>query len=304
MWLSIGGLAIEIGAWDRTTSELVRAHWPEFVRTSPIDAPDVVLTVTADPSMKDAWSATMPSELSVRKEGGDGGDGTDGTDKTDGTQEDGSAWRFERADFSGVWSPKARRAEVRYAGDLPFLSSFLRVLSCAILSRKGGVLIHASCVRTAGGAVLFPGPSGTGKSTIAGLAPEGTVLSDEVTAVQFVNGRLAAFPTPFWGDLRRTRAAEAAPLRAIVAIDRNPNDLAAPSSSCVPASPSLTLALIAHCTFAFEGGAVDKEGLLSIVKKIVRSSPLFLLRYAPPENPWPLLERTLPSVEADVEFVR
>lgn len=290
MWLSIGGLAIEIGAWDRTTSALVLTHWPEFVRTSPSEAPDVALTVTADPSMKDTWSASSPSELSVRS-----------------TDDD--TWLFERADFVGTWSPKTRRADVRYAGDLPFLSSFLRVLSCAILSRKGGVLFHASCVRTPGGAVLFPGPSGTGKSTIAGLAPEGTVLSDEVTAVQFVGERLVASPTPFWGDLRRTRAADAAPLRAIVAIDRSLQSCPDPEperipSSCVRAAPAATLALLAHCAFAFDGGAVDKKSLLLIMKKIIRSSPLYLLRYAPPENPWLLLEHTLPAVEAEVELVR
>lgn len=271
----------------------MHAHWPEFIRTSSVDAPDVTLTVTAEPSMKDAWSATTPSELSVRR--------------IEGREGRGDAWLVERADFSGRWFPESRKAQVRYAGDLPFLSSFLRVLSCAILSRKGGAMIHASCVRTDRGAVLFPGPSGTGKSTIAGLAPEGTVLSDEVTAVQLVDGRLIAYPTPFWGDLRRTRAAEAAPLRAAVFIDRSAPPEAPPTpspSTCVPALPASALATLMHCAFAFDGGAVDKKGILFIMSEIVRSSPLFLLHYAPPEDPWPLLERLLPPSGTDVAFER
>ncbi len=205
----------------------------------------------------------------------------------------GADWAIRRPDFVGSYSPDSRCGAVRYAGELPFLSSFLRVLACAVLSRKRGALVHAATVRTAGGVLLFPGPSGTGKSTVAGLAPPGTVLSDEVSAVQIVEDRAVCFPSPFWGDLLRTRAAEGGPLRGVVLLERgSPTEVSRPS-------PAAVFATLVHCAFAFDSALCDKVKIVGVMAWLAQNAPLYLLRYEAPENPWPALERSLSRLEAE-----
>lgn len=273
VWLSIGGLTIEMRDADASTRDLVSAHWPEFVVDAAPHA-DVSIEITSDPSMKALWSSSTSGDLAVRRD------------------EEGR-WHFDRADFRGQWSPEQRKASVRYAGELPFLSSFLRVLCCSILSMRRGVLLHASSVATSKGVVVFPGPSGTGKSTVAGLAPEGTVLSDEVTAVRIDGDRVLVSPTPFWGDLRRSRAAQEGPLRALISLGRER------PRSCDEAKPAPMLALLMHCVFAFEGGVVDKQSLLTTMRDLVDRVPLYDLHYEPTMNPWPLVESVLSTRERE-----
>jgi len=268
VWLCIAGLAIQIDSCDAFTRDLLRERWPEFLSESGSHV-DIKLRVEADFSMANAFDPNRPSELSV-------------------SQEDG-VWRFQRIDFNGEWNPATHEARVKYAGELPFISSFLRVLTAAYLSRSNGALIHSSTVNTGRGIVLFPGPSGTGKSTVAGLSGEGRVLSDEVSSVRIVGDRVFAMPTPFWGDLPRTRACGGGPLRAIVLIERG-------EPRCDIASKAEALAMLMHCAFAFDGGAVDKRGLLTTMNSLVERVPLFMLRYTAPESPWPLLESTLPPL--------
>jgi hypothetical protein len=62
-----------------------------------------------------------------------------------------------------------------------------------------GCMLHASGVALDGRAAGFFGVSGSGKSTIARLAP-GAVLTDESLALRCDGGRWVAHTTPFWGD--------------------------------------------------------------------------------------------------------
>jgi hypothetical protein len=77
------------------------------------------------------------------------------------------------------------------------------VLMSSILSRGLGVEVHACGLEDNGRGFLFPGVSGAGKSTIAGLfkGEEGVlILSDDRMVVRRMEGRLLAFGTPWLGD--------------------------------------------------------------------------------------------------------
>jgi hypothetical protein len=272
VWLCVAGLTIEIASWDESTRELLTHHWPEFFHEAPPSPTDLIMDVAYDPALKEAWTPSSQGELSVVREG--------------------PTWTFRRVDFVGTWTPETRQVKVRHAGALPFISSFLRVMTCAVLSGRKGALVHASSVRTPHGVVLFPGPSGTGKSTVAGLAAAGTVLSDEVSCVHFVGDEPFASPTPFWGDLPRTRASEGGRLRAIILLERD--ELTTPPTpptpaSVVPARSAEVLATLMHCAFAFDGGAIDKRALIDTMTGVARRVPSFVLRYRAPNDPWPIV---------------
>ncbi len=60
----------------------------------------------------------------------------------------------------------------------------------------GALMLHAASVALLGGR-LFIGGSGAGKSTVAGSAEPGTVLSDDGSWCGFTGGRFQLYPTPF-----------------------------------------------------------------------------------------------------------
>lgn len=65
-----------------------------------------------------------------------------------------------------------------------------------VLRARGVLALHASCVEVDGGAVLFAGESGTGKSTTAAFFSQHghPVLSDDLTALRHDDGRFTAHP--------------------------------------------------------------------------------------------------------------
>lgn len=64
-------------------------------------------------------------------------------------------------------------------------------------AHHGQLMVHASAVTLGGCHALFLGPSGWGKSTLAGLLRQNghTVLSDDCVQLHLINGKYAAIPT-------------------------------------------------------------------------------------------------------------
>lgn len=88
----------------------------------------------------------------------------------------------------------------------PFaFDSLLRVLWAIFLPRAGGALFHACALRLGETGVVFPGPSGVGKSTLAAkVAEPERILTDELVAVSRGDmGRWRISGTPFWGEFKR-----------------------------------------------------------------------------------------------------
>ena len=91
------------------------------------------------------------------------------------------------------------RAEVRQLGPRSFAASAVvspsaqgcqslcTALAGALIDRVGGVVMHASAIEVAGGALVFVGPSGAGKTTVANHCRG---------ALAFAKDRVAAYPTP------------------------------------------------------------------------------------------------------------
>ena len=76
--------------------------------------------------------------------------------------------------------------------------NFLRVAVARLLLPEGGFLLHACAVVSGGEAFVGFGPSGAGKTTLAGLAGSRPVLSDDLVVLRRDGaGRLCAIPTLF-----------------------------------------------------------------------------------------------------------
>ena len=103
---------------------------------------------------------------------------------------------------------KGRRLDYRGKGECamsPFaVDCILRVIWATLLPHVGGLLVHGCGLRHAEVAVVFPGQSGAGKTTLARKAPDSDdVLSDELCVVRRADDGWRVHGTPFWGDFAR-----------------------------------------------------------------------------------------------------
>lgn len=104
------------------------------------------------------------------------------------------------------------------------LDSLIRILLSALLSPEKGFLLHAATILRDGHAYVFTGRSGAGKSTVASLSPVGSVLTDEISLLRFVDGAWHAFGTPFWGEFRADGANIHAPIAGLYFLQQSPHD--------------------------------------------------------------------------------
>jgi hypothetical protein len=106
------------------------------------------------------------------------------------------------------------------------LDSLIRILLSVLLAPERGFLLHAATVLRDGRAYVFTGKSGAGKSTVASLSPVGSVLTDEISLLKFVDGSWHAFGTPFWGEFRAEGANIHAPMAGLYVLRQAPEDRA------------------------------------------------------------------------------
>jgi hypothetical protein len=124
---------------------------------------------------------------------------------------------FQRSDFAGCLDLNARRGRTVFERNAePFaVESFLRIGYSFLAVDRGGLLLHSAGVLRNGRGYIFPGQSGTGKSTIASLAtPTETVLSDEMVVVRKGGDGYLVYSTPFYGTNPSAECNIAVPLQA------------------------------------------------------------------------------------------
>jgi hypothetical protein len=143
---------------------------------------------------------------------------------------DGSGRRLacERHDFLADLDLDARTGAVELGAlDAVALDTMLRVVHSLALLERRTLLVHASSLVRGGGAYLFPGRSGAGKTTVTRLSPDAMLLSDEISLVEAAG---AAHGSPFWGELARPGANVRVALRGIYFLSHAAAHAAAPLS--------------------------------------------------------------------------
>ncbi len=124
---------------------------------------------------------------------------------------------LQRIDFAGCMDMKARRGRSTFGENTEVFAveSFLRICYSFLAVEHEGLLLHSAGVLRDGSGYIFPGQSGTGKSTIASLATDReTILSDEMVVVRKRAGDYTVYSTPFYGTNESMEQNTGGPLKA------------------------------------------------------------------------------------------
>jgi hypothetical protein len=105
----------------------------------------------------------------------------------------------------------------------------LEYIVARLLGRHEGLLIHASTAIVDGGAYVFVGHSGAGKSTMASIAEEAgaRIPTDDRTIITMRDGVGMAWGTPWHGSLIR-KSPDGAPLRRLYLLQKAQEDRVEP----------------------------------------------------------------------------
>jgi hypothetical protein len=137
----------------------------------------------------------------------------------------GALWSFERGDFRAVWDARSGRGWIRQCPNPYSIDTVLRITHSLVLAQEGGFLVHAASAIRDGRAYIFAGVSGTGKTTMARLAPpDVTVLTDEISYVRRTSTGYRAYGTPFAGELARSGTNTSGPLDTLYLLQQGPEN--------------------------------------------------------------------------------
>lgn len=152
----------------------------------------------------------------------------------------------------------------------------LEYMVARLLGRHDGLLIHASTAIVKGGAYVFVGHSGAGKSTIAAIAEaEGArIPTDDRTIITMRDGVPMAWGTPWHGSLVR-KSPEGAPLRRVYLLKQAGENRREPLSE-QQAVKELFVRLIQPRLDPNELGET-----LRVLEEVVRAVPVGILHFRP-----------------------
>lgn len=144
------------------------------------------------------------------------------------------------------------------------------------LTYLGGMVLHGSSIAYKGNGLVFSAPSGTGKSTHAGLwrevyGDDVVTVNDDKPAIRFTEaGQPLVYGTP-WSGKTELNTNTVAPLRAIVFLERKPhNEIRRLSATEALLYMGRELALPYHDDALC-------ETLWDTATRLVQSVPVFLL---------------------------
>ena len=163
------------------------------------------------------------------------------------------------------------------------LDSMIRVFLTWKLLSHTGFLLHAATVIRNGKACIFTGRSGAGKSTVASLAPQGSVLTDEISLLRRENGVWRAYGTPFWGEFRAAGSNTSAPVAGIFRL------LQATENRVEALRPVATLRALLPNVLFFSAEAAANRRLLDILSEAAEEVPGYNLAFRKNASFWEVL---------------
>jgi hypothetical protein len=148
-------------------------------------------------------------------------------------------------------------------------------------------LVHSASVIHRGAGFLFVGPSEAGKSTIARLSQQETVLNDEMSLVEFMSNDCELVGTPFNGFFRDKQPGRA-PLAAVLLLQHGPEHRLEPVGSGEAAAAVATQ--VAPPVGLDQAATIEtRVRMLETASRIVQAVPIRRLVFTPDAGFWPLL---------------
>ncbi|HXK08469.1 MAG TPA: hypothetical protein VMT70_02370 [Vicinamibacteria bacterium] len=180
--------------------------------------------------------------------------------------------------FVAEIDPFAARARLHRRDERAFpLEVVIRASMMARLPLLGGLPLHAAGVVMDGRGVVFFGPSGAGKTTVASTSPV-PVLSDELVAV--APGRpFDLVRSGFWGEQGSGRRVEPAPLALLVDLARGPRLRFTALRPAVAAGRLLASVPVPRAPSLW-------SRVLAVGAELVRRVPVHRMEWALDEPPW------------------
>jgi hypothetical protein len=258
--VNIGNFPIQLEISDQGFADMVRERYAAF-----IDAPPAMPRGRLEVEVSDPASPATDEDVSVSCSNG--------------------CWSIQRGDFRAEWRPAERCGRVRQSRNVYGFDSVLRIIHSLELAREGAFLLHSASVIRNGGAFLFSGLSGAGKTTMARLAPADCVLlSDEISYVRRGAGSYMAWGTPFSGELARPGENVQAPIRGLYLLKHSDVNRVEPVSR----SEALGRLLRNVLFFANDAGLVGS--VFETVSDFVRRVPVYRLLFRPDPSVWELVK--------------
>jgi hypothetical protein len=170
------------------------------------------------------------------------------------------------------------------------VEQLLRV-ACALLAcDRGGLLVHAAALASAGRAFLFLGPSGAGKTTVARNAAGRAVLNDDLALLWPAAGGWDVFATPFSNPTQVPPAGPAsARLAALLHL------VQAPELARTPLAPARAVAALAARAPIVGTDPARGIALLHRARTICAIVPSATLQLRPDPDFWQLIDPAPPG---------
>lgn len=163
-----------------------------------------------------------------------------------------------------------------------------------MLSALGAINLHSSFIRYQGGGILFTAPSGTGKSTQAGLwetYTDAEQLNGDRSVIRCTDGVWTAYGFPFAGSSGIYRS-ENAPIRAIVVLRQMPENTIERLHPSEAFRQLYSESAIQRWHDTAHTAVVDR------LLRLCREVPVYMLRCTPDERAVRLLQTTLSMEES------
>ncbi len=211
--------------------------------------------------------------------------------------QDGGHWQLESQIFRIRELIPRKEYEAEIAAG-PGIGDLMRAWFSGVLLSRGGILLHAAGVIRAGRALVFCGPTGSGKTTLARLAGSQPLLSDESIAITRRSGAHGsakiyyAHGTPFFGELAAATVNRCAPIGEIFLLDakRSPRTRGGCRLSSVRASQSMAQ-LVAQ-SFLRRPAANSLNILLPLLDELIQRVRVCRLEFDPTAEIWDFIDDT------------